>query len=147
MTHANSNPPGRTGFGKYPLRAGLLLGAALSVTLSGCGFPRKDFSGLPDPGIIPVTYQNGQWRAEAPDCKPLLQPSQYNAYHNLRMSIAFGCATYSNLAASVADPMHLMHPRTYSGTHADAAALAVERYRLNNIEPLRETTSTSLTGE
>lgn len=129
-------------------RTGIALmgGAALTLALSGCAFPRKDFSSVPDSTVIRVTQHNGQWRAEAPDCKPLLQPSQYNSYHNLRQSIAFGCATYSNLAATVARPTDLMHPRTYSGTHADTAVTAVERYRLNDVEPLRETTATSLTG-
>lgn len=124
----------------------ILAGGTLALLLSGCAFPRKDFSSVPDPNVIRVTQHNGQWRAQAPDCTPLLQPSQYNSYGNLRMSIAFGCATYSNLAASVARPSDLVQPRVYVGTHADTVVTAVERYRLNDIEPLRETTSTSLTG-
>lgn len=134
----------RTASGRVTL---VVVSCVASVVLSGCGFPRKDFSGVPDPTVIHVTHHNGQWQAHAPECRPLLQPSQYNDYHNLRMSIAFGCATYSNLAASVANPRDLVQPRAFSGTHADAAALAVERYRLNDIEPLRETMSTSATGE
>src|SRR5690554_4584385 len=93
----------------------------LMLALSGCAFPRKDFSGVPDPSVIRLTQHNGHWRAEAPECTALLQPSQYNAYDNMRMSIAFGCATYSNLAASVARPADLANPRPFAGTHADAA--------------------------
>lgn len=124
----------------------ILTTAAVSLMLGGCGFPRKDFSSVPDPSIIRMTQHNGEWRAHAPDCRHLLQPSQYNAYHNMRLSIAFGCATYSNLAASVARPADLVQPPAFAGTHADPAALAVERYRLNDVEPLRDTTSTSSIG-
>src|SRR5690554_438021 len=124
-----------------------LLCYGLMFTLSGCAFPRKDFAGMPDPSVIRLTQHNGQWQAHAPECTPLLQPSQYNAYDNIRMSIAFGCATYSNLAASVARPADLTNPRPFAGTHPDAAALAVQRYRMNDVEPLRETSSTSSPGE
>lgn len=124
----------------------VLICGALIAALNACAFPRKDFSGVPDPGVIRLTQHNGHWRAEAPDCQALLQPSQYNAYDNMRMSIAFGCATYSNLAASVARPADLANPRAFAGTHADTAAHAVLRYRLNQVEPLRETTSTSSGG-
>lgn len=123
-----------------------LLYGGLLLALSGCAFPRKDFSGMPDPSVIRLTQYNGQWRADAPDCHALLQPSQYNSVDNMRLSIAFGCATYSNLAASVARPGDLANPPSFAGTPADTARLAVERYRLNNVEPLRDRTSTSAIG-
>jgi len=118
----------------------------LMLALGGCAFPRKDFSSVPDASVIRLTQHNGQWRADPPDCQALLQPSQYNAFDNMRMSIAFGCATYSNLAASVARPADLANPPAFGGTHADTAARAVERYRLNDTEPLRDRTSTSTIG-
>ncbi|WP_397475032.1 CpaD family pilus assembly lipoprotein [Pusillimonas sp.] len=120
---------------------------SLVLALSGCAFPRKDFSGVPDPGVIRLTQHNGQWRAESPDCQALLQPSQYNNSDNMRLSIAFGCATYTNLAASVARPGDLANPPEFAGTHSDTARLAVERYRLNDVEPLRDVTSTSDIGK
>ncbi len=123
-----------------------LICGGLTLAISGCAFPRKDYSGVPDPGVIRLTQHNGQWRAEAPDCQALLQPSQYNNPDNMRLSIAFGCATYTNLAASLARPGDLANPPAFGGTPADTSRLAVERYRLNNVEPLRDVTSTSDIG-
>ena len=125
----------------------ILLFGVLSLALSGCAFPRKDFSGVPDTSVIRLTQYNGQWRAEAPDCQALLQPSQYNNADNMRLSIAFGCATYTNLAASLARPSDLANPPAFGGTASGTAGLAVERYRLNDVEPLRSTTSTSDIGK
>ena len=124
-----------------------VLYGGLILALSGCAFPRKDFSGVPDPSVIRLTQYNGQWRAEAPDCQALLQPSQSNSSDNMRLSIAFGCATYTNLAASLARPGDLANPPAFAGTPADTSRLAVERYRLNNVEPLRDITSTSDIGK
>jgi len=129
----------------YRVSVALLCGA-VTLALSGCAFPRKDFSGVPDPSVIRLIQHNGQWRAEAPDCQALLQPSQYNNPDNMRLSIAFGCATYTNLAASLARPGDLANPPAFGGTSADTSRLAVERYRLNDVEPLRDTTSTSEIG-
>lgn len=121
--------------------------ALLTLTLQGCAFPRKDFTSLPGVEVIKVTRdQNGRYMAEGPDCNQLQEASQYHGINNARPSIAFGCATYSNLAASLARPSDLVSPKEFAGPQPDAAVLAVERYRLNTVEPLRNTESTSLTG-
>lgn len=122
------------------LRTTLILGVCL--TLGACAFPRKDFSSVPDPSVITVQQAGSRYHAIAPDCRRLLQPSQYNKADDLRMSIAFGCATYTNLAGQVAQPRDLVAPASYRGQSAEAAAGAATRYRDNKITPLRETRST-----
>ena len=123
------------------------LAGALLLT-SGCAFPRKDMVGVPDPSVIRLALgADGAVTAQGPDCAPLQQNSQYHSINDARMSVAFGCATYTNLANSLARPADLVQPREYSGTHADASSLAVQRYRQNDVEPLRGTQSTTLAGE
>jgi len=122
--------------------------AGAMLLTSGCAFPRKDLVGVPDPSVIRLALDaDGSVRAQAPDCGPLQQKSQYHSFHGSRMSMAFGCAPYSNLANTLARPADLVQPREYSGSQADAAALAVQRYRQNEVEPLRGTQSTTLAGE
>lgn len=122
---------------------GKLLIPGVCLALSACAFPRKDFSSVPDPSVITVHPAGSGYQAIAPDCMRLLQPSQYNKADDLRMSIAFGCATYTNLAGQVARPLDLMAPATYSGQSAEAAADAAARYRENKVTPLKETRSTN----
>jgi hypothetical protein len=123
-------------------RCGVLLG--LCLTLGACAFPRKDFSSMPDPSVITLAQSGPGYVASPPDCKKLLQPSQYNKADDLRMSIAFGCATYTNLAEQVANPNDLVKPRSYRGQSAESAAQAVTRYRESNVTPLRNTNSTDV---
>lgn len=119
--------------------------AALVLTLAGCAFPRKDFSGMPGPNVIKVTQDAGSGlRAVPPDCSALAQPSQYNKADDLRMSVAFGCATYTNLANQVARPKDLVQPESYAGQSADTAGAAIQRYRENAVTPLRGTRSTDI---
>lgn len=117
---------------------------AAGLTLTACAFPRKDFSSVPDPGIIVLTQSGPGYRASGPDCSTLLQPSQYNKADDLRMSIAFGCATYTNLAEQLARPDDLIRARSYGGQSAETATTAVERYRKGTITPLRETGTTDV---
>ena len=119
-----------------------LTALVLLMTLAGCAFPRKDFSGIPGPQIIKVTQDESGFHAVAPDCKPLLQPSQLNKAEDLRQSIAFGCATYTNLAEQIARPRDLTHPGQYAGQSPDSAGAAVQRYRDNAVTPLRGTRAT-----
>lgn len=146
MTPFPSTQPPRS-----PSVAGVMTTTALLAALllvSGCAFPRKDLASMPDPSVIQVVQTaDGKWVAVPPDCTPLQQPSRYDNFNNRRMSVAFGCATYSNLAGSVARPTDLVAPRSYSGMHADSAGLAVQRYRVNEVEALRETQTTSVAGD
>ena len=122
-----------------------VLVVGLITLVSGCAFPRKDHTAMPDVTVIRVTQgHDGRPVAHVPDCAPLLEPSQYHNANNARPAIAFGCATYNNLAASIARPGDLISPRPYRGQYADSAGLAVERYRTNEVEPLRETSSTDV---
>lgn len=121
---------------------GLLVGVCLTV--SACAFPRKDFSGVPDPSVITVNQVGPGLQAVKPDCSKLLQPSQYNKPDDLRMSIAFGCATYTNLAEQLARPEDLATPKAYRGQSPDTAGAAITRYRNNEVTPLRETRSTNV---
>ncbi|MBP6020104.1 MAG: hypothetical protein KA735_11475 [Burkholderiaceae bacterium] len=116
----------------------------LCLAMGACAFPRKDFSGMPDPSVITLKQAGSGYQASAPDCAKLLQPSQHNKVDDLRMSIAFGCATYTNLAEQIANPNDLVSPRSYRGQSAEAAAEAVTRYRENKVTPLRNTNSTDV---
>lgn len=127
--------------------AAFLAGLLGLAALSGCAFPRKDFSSVPGPDVIRVTQDDTGFRAVPPECEPLLQPSQLNKASDIRLSIAFGCATYTNLAEQLARPQDLTHPRPYAGQSADTAGAAVQRYRENQVIPLKGTQSTNVGAE
>lgn len=77
----------------------------------------------------------------APDCATLVTPSEeLSAW--ARPSMAFGCATYSNLTHMVTDPADLAAPRSFGGADATTSAAAVGRFYDNKVTPLRDTTST-----
>lgn len=109
---------------------------------TGCSSWQRDNDGMPDVSSIKLQQQGKAWVAVPPDCRSMLQPRR-DWQDDDRWRIAFGCATYTNLAASLAHPQDLTSPRRYRGMQADAAALAVTRYRENKVEPLRETESTA----
>jgi len=129
-----------------PTCRSLALAAALStaVALGGCAFPRKDYSGVPDPSVITLRQEGTGLKAVPPDCKKLEQPSQYNKADDLRMNIAFGCATYTNLADQLARPADLVSPRSFPGQSPNTAGAAVDRYNNGKIMPLRRTMSTDV---
>ncbi|PWF24255.1 CpaD family pilus assembly lipoprotein [Corticimicrobacter populi] len=122
----------------------ILFGASL-LLLAGCTFPERDYGFMPDNRVIRVEQGAQGWKASPPDCE-LLYPARRRLAHDDRPQVAFGCATYTNLAASVARPQDLVQPAEYGGAQTDAATLAVQRYRENEVEPLRETDSMSKTG-
>ena len=115
----------------------------LATSLTACAFPRKDFAPMPDPSVIRLHQQDGVLQALPPDCERLRQPSQHNAMTDLRMDIAFGCATYTNLSQQ-ARPEDLHQPRRYAGQSAETATTAVERYRTGNVTPLMRTSTSDL---
>jgi hypothetical protein len=132
-------PPGER-FGRS------LVVIGLTVLLAACAFPKRDYSMLPDASIIQVQEQDGKLVAVPPHCGPLF-PQQRRWQFDSRPQMAFGCATYTNLANSVAQPLELVSPDPYAGQQAENAAEAVTRYRKNQVTPLRETTSTAKTGK
>lgn len=76
----------------------------------------------------------------APDCAALVTPSEaISAY--ARPTMAFGCATYTNLSRMVADPADLVMPRSFGGADGAPTVSAIDRYRRNEVTPLRNTSS------
>lgn len=121
-----------------------LLFTSVVVLLAGCGFPNKNYSTLPDPGIIRVTQTEAGFQAIPPECARLLEPSRLNKFDDPRPAVAFGCATYTNLAEQLARPRDLTHPAPYAGQSPDTAGAAVQRYRENAVTPLRSTSATDI---
>ena len=110
--------------------------------LSGCA--PLTVAQLPDASVI--TVRNGH--AIAPDCNTLQQPSNMgmdDGPFNLtpRPSIAFGCATYGDLAKMIVNPQDLVHPQRYPGQSATTANGAVQRYYSGTITPLLTNGDTS----
>jgi pilus assembly protein CpaD len=113
---------------------GLML---LAGTLGGCAFPARHAMQMPDPGVIQtVRLADGREVLLPPDCAALLDPSRLDRPGGRRPDIAFGCATYTNLARSIARPQDLTRPAAHAGQDAGAAASAVQRYRDNEVTPL-----------
>lgn len=128
--------------------ARLLAAMGLTGLLAGCAFPKRDYSMMPDASVIGVELRNGGWEAVPPECKRLYTEAPRPWYeYDARPQIAYGCATYTNLANSVARPQDLARPRDYGGQQVDTAADAVARHRLNKVTPLRNTTSTKPSGK
>ena len=113
----------------------------LTLGLSACAFPKRDPQGLPDVSVIQVELQDGRWVAVPPECLPLFTEFTRPDYDS-RPQYPFGCATYQNLAHSIANPRDLVAPAAYGGQPVDSAVGAVERYRHNQVTPLNDTTTT-----
>lgn len=118
--------------------------AVIVLMLTACGFPNKNYSTLPDSSVIRVTQTEAGFQAIPPECARLLEPSRLNKFDDPRPAVAFGCATYTNLAEQLARPQDLTHPAPYAGQSPDTAAAAVQRYRENAITPLRSTSATDI---
>src|SRR5690625_2832194 len=121
------------------VRWGLL--SLLIGGLTACAFPKRDAQGMPDASVIKVELQDGRWVAIPPECQELFTEFTRPKYDS-RPQYPFGCATYSNLANSVANPEDLIRPGQYRGQDADTAGDAVTRYRENRVTPLKETETT-----
>jgi len=119
-----------------------VLAAAACTGLTSCMSPQPPLD-MPDASVIGVTPGNGG-QALAPDCKSLNQPSgMVDAGLSRRPGVAFGCATYSNLAAMISRPDDLIAPRPYAGADAPLAASAVRRYEEGRATPLNPANSTT----
>ncbi|OIQ90318.1 pilus biogenesis CpaD protein (pilus_cpaD) [mine drainage metagenome] len=80
--------------------------------------------------------------ATAPDCAALVTPSEAEDAA-IRPRMSFGCATYANLAAMVADPADLESGRSLAGPDGAVTAAGVERYQAGKVTPLLKNSSTS----
>ncbi|MGV2291776.1 CpaD family pilus assembly lipoprotein [Trinickia sp. YCB016] len=117
-----------------------VLPALASLALSGCLSAPPPLN-LPDASVI--GYQNG--RAVPPDCAKLNEPSHMVDAGTRMPSVAFGCATYSNLAVMIARPEDVVAPLPYAGADAATAASAVRRYQEDRIKQSTTPTATTTT--
>ena len=106
----------------------------LVTLLGGCFQPPFD---MPDASII--RSNNGM--AEAPDCSRLAVHSGLTDAGIKQPSVAWGCATYSNLAAQVANPRDLQQPAPMGPADAAVAANAMRRYEQDKVTPLDKQSS------
>ncbi len=110
----------------------------LLAALSGCMSTPPPLS-MPDSSVIGFDGTH----AVPPDCAKLEQPSHLVDAGAGRSSVAFGCATYTNLANMLARPADLVQPIPYAGTDAALGASAVRRYEEGQATPLNTTSTTS----
>jgi pilus assembly protein CpaD len=112
----------------------LLLVCATTMCVSGCFKPPRD---MPDQSVIGFDGKN----AVSPDCTELARGSVLTDAGWHRPSMQWGCATYTNLAAQVANPKDLVAPGKLAPADAAVAASAVRRYETGHVIPLDTTTS------
>lgn len=113
----------------------LLAPVGLLVTLlGGCIQPPFD---MPDASVI--RYNGVQ--AVPPDCAKLAVPSGLTDAGVRQPPVAWGCATYTNLAAQIAHPLDLAQPGPLGPADAAVAANAMRRYEQDKVTPLDTTSS------
>ena len=113
--------------------------AAACTGLTSCMSAQPPLD-MPDASVIRVTPGNHE-QAAPPTCESLNQPSGMLDAGFARPGVAFGCATYTNLAAMLARPDDLIAPHPYAGADAPLAASAVRRYEEDRAKPLSTTNS------
>jgi hypothetical protein len=119
-----------------------LAGAIVAASaVSGCMSEHPPL-GMPNDSVIGFTADGGG-RAIAPSCDQLNQPSHMIDAGRGRPGVAFGCATYSNLAAMLARPADLVAPEPYAGADAALGASAVRAYEEGRAQPLKSTSTTT----
>jgi pilus assembly protein CpaD len=118
-----------------------LLASAAGAGLAGCMSAAPPLS-LPNASVIGFTPGDGG-RAIPPSCEALNQPSHMIDAGEARPGVAFGCATYSNLAAMIVNPADLVEPVPYAGADAPLAASAVRRYEEGRTAPFNSSDSSS----
>ncbi|KQR81500.1 hypothetical protein ASG35_04040 [Burkholderia sp. Leaf177] len=111
-----------------------LLACTIAAGLGGCFKPPR---GMPDQNVIGFDGKS----ALAPDCDSLSRPSVLTDAGWSRPSMQWGCATYSNLAAQIANPKDLVAPEKLGPADAAVAASAVHRYKNGHVIPLDTATS------
>ncbi len=125
-------------FTALTLKLGITLTAA---GLAGCLSAHPPL-GMPNDAVIGYTPEGGG-RALPPACDQLAQPSHMVDAGRDRPGVAFGCATYANLAAMLARPADLVAPAPYAGADAALGASAVRAYEEGRTQPLRPTSTTT----
>jgi pilus assembly protein CpaD len=112
----------------------LVLVCATAASVSGCFKPPRD---MPDPSVLGFDGKN----AVPPDCSELARGSVLTDAGWHRPSMEWGCATYTNLAAQVANPKDLVAPGKLAPADAAVAASAVHRYETGHVIPLDTSSS------
>ncbi|AMM16372.1 MAG: CpaD family pilus assembly protein [Pseudomonadota bacterium] len=112
----------------------LVLAFTFAVGLSGCFKPPR---GMPDQTTVGFDGKS----ALPPDCDTLSRPSVLTDAGWHRPSMQWGCATYTNLAAQIANPKDLVAPEKLGPADAAVAASAVHRYKNGRVIPLDTSTS------
>ncbi|TDN67275.1 CpaD family pilus assembly lipoprotein [Paraburkholderia sp. BL10I2N1] len=115
-----------------------LSSVALLAAIAGCMSTPPPL-GMPDPSVIGFDGTH----AVPPDCATLLRPSHLVDAGFGRPGVAFGCATYANLAVMLARPADLIEPIPYTGADAALGASAVRRYEEGRTTPLNSTSTTT----
>jgi pilus assembly protein CpaD len=111
---------------------------ALLTALSGCMTTPPPLS-MPDASLVGFDGMH----AVPPDCTKLAPQSHMVDAGVERPGVAFGCATYTNLANMLARPADLVQPIPYAGADAELGASAVRRYEEGRTTPLNTTSTTS----
>lgn len=112
----------------------LVFVCAATACVSGCFKPPRD---MPDPSIIGFDGTH----VVSPDCAELARGSVLTDAGWHRPSMQWGCATYTNLAAQVANPKDLVAPGKLAPADAAVAASAVHRYETGHLIPLDTSSS------
>jgi pilus assembly protein CpaD len=112
----------------------LVLVCATAASVSGCFKPPRD---MPDQSVLGFDGKN----AVPPDCSELARGSVLTDAGWHRPSMQWGCATYTNLAAQVANPKDLVAPGKLASADAAVAASAVHRYETGHVIPLDTSSS------
>ncbi|TKC86257.1 hypothetical protein FAZ69_20585 [Trinickia terrae] len=113
------------------------------LALAGC-LSAPPPRGMPDSSVIGF---NGT-QAVPPDCEQLVERSHFVDAGFRRPGVAFGCATYTNLAGMLARPEDLVDSVPYGGADAGTAAQAVRRYEEDKVkEPAAAKVTTTTVGK
>ncbi|MGN6651686.1 CpaD family pilus assembly lipoprotein [Trinickia sp.] len=110
-----------------------MLACTAMAGVSGCFKPPRT---MPDASVIPFDGR----LALPPDCASLARPSVLTDAGWRRPDMAWGCATYTNLAAQLAHPQDIVKPEWLGPADAAVAASAVHRYQTERVTPLDKTT-------
>lgn len=111
--------------------------AAFGFCLSLVGACAQPPIGLPDESVIGFDGKS----AVPPNCDALSRPSTVIDAGFERPSMAWGCATFTNLANQIANPRDLVEPHALAPADAAIAASAVRRYETGNVIPLDKSTT------
>ncbi|MEK6347511.1 MAG: CpaD family pilus assembly lipoprotein [Burkholderia sp.] len=122
---------------EFRLRPALATAAlAAMLALAGCADPSLN---VVDASAIRV----GPDGVPVIDCGPLAEPSVLTDGGSQRPAMQWGCATYTNLAAQVANPQDLVAPAKLGPADGAVAAAAVRRYQTGRVKSLDNGTSSS----